>query len=404
MNQIDGILIIRKNRKNKIICEVDVGGKQAMLVPPLYKIDNESLNGKNCKVYRVSGQIVKIEIDGEELPRKALAPQTSPQETTHQRHIFNKQNRSRVTSHQPPEDSFSISLTKLPRDTRSLPLKDIDNVYLKLNKAARFSEKDDKFLFFKTDKGKIIFSFKTDFSKIDFNTINTKHIHSIEKTGLNLVSFCNHPDWRLVVGLGTDTVYETGITLHHIYGFPYIPGQAVKGALRSFIINEFFGQIEGDKKSGAFSDPLFCDIFGCPKKSFYDEARQGLIWFFDAFPTSAPELEVDIMNPHYGEYYSGNGNVPPADYLNPVPIPFLTVGEKTKFKFIIGAKKDKQKALKVYDKDKSQMTKQLLNHKSDLNISDEMSLLEVVNKLLRKSLVDFGIGAKTAVGYGYFHE
>ena len=42
-------------------------------------------------------------------------------------------------------------------------------------------------------------------------------------------SFCTN--WRLVVGMGTNPTLETGIQLHHLYGFPYIPGSSVKGML-----------------------------------------------------------------------------------------------------------------------------------------------------------------------------
>src|SRR5437764_360207 len=34
---------------------------------------------------------------------------------------------------------------------------------------------------------------------------------------------------RLIVGLGADNILETGITLHHTYGVPFIPGSGLKG-------------------------------------------------------------------------------------------------------------------------------------------------------------------------------
>ena len=37
--------------------------------------------------------------------------------------------------------------------------------------------------------------------------------------------------WRMVVGWGSNPALETGIQLHHFYGFPYIPGSSVKGML-----------------------------------------------------------------------------------------------------------------------------------------------------------------------------
>ena len=46
----------------------------------------------------------------------------------------------------------------------------------------------------------------------------------------------------MVVGLGGESVYETSITLHHIYGIPYIPASSIKGVVRSWIITEVFGE------------------------------------------------------------------------------------------------------------------------------------------------------------------
>ncbi|RMG32552.1 MAG: hypothetical protein D6732_13215, partial [Methanobacteriota archaeon] len=37
--------------------------------------------------------------------------------------------------------------------------------------------------------------------------------------------------WRLLVGYGTNPTLESGIMLHHLYGFPYIPASEVKGLL-----------------------------------------------------------------------------------------------------------------------------------------------------------------------------
>src|SRR5258708_17092035 len=59
-------------------------------------------------------------------------------------------------------------------------------------------------------------------------------------------------DWRMVVGLGGETVLETDIALHHLYGIPYIPGSALKGLTRAYVtgeIEEFLSKrLEDDKK------------------------------------------------------------------------------------------------------------------------------------------------------------
>lgn len=40
--------------------------------------------------------------------------------------------------------------------------------------------------------------------------------------------------WRLVIGLGLPSPFETGLALHHLYGVPVIPGSALKGLTRAW--------------------------------------------------------------------------------------------------------------------------------------------------------------------------
>ncbi len=112
---------------------------------------------------------------------------------------------------------------------------------------------------------------------------------------------------------------------------------------------------------------------------FGRQLEQGKIIFFDAYPKTPPKLKIDVINPHYSDYYAGKKNkkgdvIPPADYHNPKPIYFLTL-EDTKFEFFIGGKSGK---------------------KGINNVT-----LDKVSKLLGDALQNYGIGAKTAVGYGY---
>jgi len=106
------------------------------------------------------------------------------------------------------------------------------------------------------------------------------------------------------------------------------------------------------------------------------------------------------MNPHYGDYYGGktvNGKpLPPADYLNPVPIPFLTIGKGAKFEFIIGM----QKVLKITDLSEEEQKSRIIPECQAL--TDGAMLHDLTLEWLKKALTEHGIGAKTAVGYGYF--
>ena len=95
----------------------------------------------------------------------------------------------------------------------------------------------------------------------------------------------------------------------------------------------------------------------------------------NGLPTTFPQLDLDIMNPHYGDYYQkkkdNKGNpIPPADYLNPVPVTFLAVATGQRFSFA------------TFSRDKS--------------------LAEKATQWLIGGLTELGTGGKTNVGYGYF--
>ena len=177
------------------------------------------------------------------------------------------------------------------------------------------------------------------------------------RSGLELYCVDATVDWRLIVGLGSGHVLETNMTLHHVYGIPYIPGTAVKGVLRHWWLQEDF---DNDENS-ALRDEKFLALFGSQK-------QRGKVQFLDAHPGEV-RFTKDIMNPHYPEYYSGGK--PPTDNQNPVPINFLTV-ERTSFRFVF--------------------------------LTRTPGLLKRLKERFERALEMKGIGAKTAVGYGYFHD
>lgn len=234
--------------------------------------------------------------------------------------------------------------------------KDIDNLHLRLNAFATMSEEGND------HKKKFNFKGKGLLADIP-NEIKT--VADCIKSQQNVVvrEFDAQTASRLIVGLGSESVYEVSMTLHHIYGTPYIPGQSLKGAVRNFIINECFDK---DEKK-ALKDKEFCAIFG-------KQDGAGKIIFYDAYPDGSEiKLVEDVMTPHYPDYYSGNEKWP-TDTQSPNPIKFLTVPEKTKFRFFLGVKKGGEE------------------------------LLGKAAEYLTKSLEKSGVGAKTAVGYGYFKD
>lgn len=318
-----------------------------------------------------------------------------------------------------------------------------DNFALRLWMGAQFNNAEGKPSLYRRNKNVSELSHIPQNKKVNWGDINFEQLaNRLSNTAKTLVGphgklsepirMKNAANSRLILGLGNATVFETGINLHHIYGFPYIPGSAVKGLVRSTIINELFGGKEED----AIGEKTFCDMFGCPEELWLDDEqgkpifkaykgienevrprsyyrindpeklggdRQGCLIFFDSLPITAPVLKEDVMNPHYSPYYTSQGiPAPPADYHSPVPIPFLTV-EKTTFQFLIGFKPlpDMVGFKPLPDMEGVKATGKILEGAAEAK-SD--SLLDVAEAWLKRALTEHGIGAKTAVGYGFFQS
>jgi len=291
----------------------------------------------------------------------------------------------------------------------------IDNYSLYLNKyVIRNSEKSE--LKLKIDNLQNITFSKERFELVkNFITMHKQKINNLKSVYL-IESKLFKPEYKLIIGLGSPSVYEISLTLNHIYGIPYIPGQTIKGVLRNYVINKFFDLSEKDrlniakkvlnkelmdfedlkkeqkqrvykeiakeKESKALENELFKFIFG-------SQNNQGNIIFFDTFPDGEIKIDIDIINNHFPEYYEDKeGKVPPADWQNPRPIKFLVVKD-TPFNFFIGIKKgiNYPDGLEKFGNKKSITTKE--------------ELLNYVFNLLKEALEFNGIGAKTSIGYGY---
>ena len=381
----------KRNKKGKKFCQVSLVSKKGYTLP-VHGFDvPDEYDGRTCEVEREGNKILKILVGGKELPKKQRRGREYRNKSESGRTNFNyTQNRSKP----PAQNRYSITYTKLPNDTREcLCIAAIDNFNLKLNKCVNFiynkkEDKEEAILYEseykdKKDKNKrkkfeIVSNFENLNPEIDAITNRQIKIQTdLEEQGYKIGTLKLKPEWRMVIGLGNESVYETSMTLHHIYGIPYIPGSAIKGVVRSYIITEAFGK-ENEKR--ALKEKWFCDFFGCPTNSFYSEGRQGKLIFFDAFPIEAPKIEPDVMNVHYPDYYGGSK--PPADYQNPHPIFFLTVRDSA-FQCMIGIKNKDNTIINDEGKFKGQ------------------NILKVAENYVKEALSEHGIGAKTAVGYGY---
>ena len=179
-------------------------------------------------------------------------------------------------------------------------------------------------------------------------------------------------DWRMVVGLGGEHVQETNMTLDHVYGVPIIPGSAIKGIVRSWVIqNHFNGREELTLKSlEGLEDEELKNNINDFQQVFGTQGQSGGVRFLTAYPAQGQaKLELDIINSHFPDYYAGQDL--PTDDQKTNPIKFLTI-EESIYRFII------------LSKDKRQ--------------------LQLAEDWMKSALTQQGIGAKTAIGYGYFQH
>lgn len=191
---------------------------------------------------------------------------------------------------------------------------------------------------------------------------------------------------RLLIGHGNASASDVGLTVHRTWGTPVIPGTALKGLLAGYIDVVYGPDV-------SCSDPARVDwiaptwsgfnvekapgewhalIFGSPAVPSDDRYRHGLrgsITFHDALyiPSGHRPYEPDVLTVHQKPYYDGHGSEWPNDWNAPVPVPFLTVKPGVRFLLVL---EGPPRATKV------------------------------AMEMLVKALRDWGIGAKTAAGYG----
>lgn len=316
-------------------------------------------------------------------------------------------------------DSRSELEFLLPRDTFTLlklenkeNIRDVENQLLKFQKIPWFNSKNKKFTLYETEKNRPQYKIELDYSGLNWIkekvlTDNETILQGMRNAGYIFKELFFSENWRLAIGLGADSVYETSLTLHHIYGIPYIPGQAVKGITRNFILSEVYSSLDNSEENNkenkaeinASRDPLFCRIFGSAAEEDSKEAQKGSVIFLDVYPVNKlPRAEIDILNPHYVNYYRDSSNqVFPTDDQNPVPVYFLTVTDSC-FKFSVGVK-EKENIIQDPEIDSS-----LFSYSKKLfpKLDNKSTLLDVIELWLDKALREQGIGAKTAVGYGKF--
>jgi len=272
-----------------------------------------------------------------------------------------------------------------------------DSKKLFLNKIIKES-KNGKVFYNKIKKYSLLFKDRIKNQKISFENQGYKVI--LNNCHLKTAS-------RLIVGLGSGHVLETSLTLHHIFGIPYIPASALKGVVRMVSFWEIAekenkktdNDIENLQKQLYDSEISSSDSKDILKHKllFGTQGFKGLLVFLDAFPeiqNNQDIFELDVMTPHYSNYYTKGE--PPGDWENPKPITFLTVKKGIEFCFYVLFDEYRTEIL-LNDKDFPQEAKNVLNE-----LLQNQKLEKDVEKWLNKALKEFGVGAKTRLGYGIF--
>jgi CRISPR type III-B/RAMP module RAMP protein Cmr6 len=191
-----------------------------------------------------------------------------------------------------------------------------------------------------------------------------------------------HTASRLIVGLGSENVLETGIRLHHTYGLPLIPGSALKG-LASHFCDTVWGQRHlGDlakDENKAFRRDVPDKAPRYHELLFGTTDDGGIITFHDAWilPDSLADrgLSLDVMTPHHPKWQTNQA--PPTDFVSPVPVSFLSV---------------------------SGTFRVAVSWVGPAEHPSAQDWTELAFQLLKASLADWGVGGKTSSGYGQLVE
>lgn len=207
----------------------------------------------------------------------------------------------------------------------------------------------------------------------------------------------------LLVGHGNASPTEVGLTLHHTWGVPMIPGSALKGLVAHYVAATYGPEATNqdpedpqhaeprrarfqppDRANGRVRRPpgdAYRHLFGAPDVDDgphpqpRDLGSAGCVVFHDALldPKSAsgPFLMHDVLTPHHKTYYEADDDqlVWPNEYEDPVPVSFVSVRPGLCFLFAVDGAPE---------------------------------WAELALWLLREALAEWGAGGKTARGYGRF--
>jgi CRISPR-associated protein Cmr6 len=190
---------------------------------------------------------------------------------------------------------------------------------------------------------------------------------------------------RLLIGHGNPAPTDVGLTLHRTWGVPVIPGSSLKGLAASYVEavygpdapnqdptrTPFAGVGWEGKRIARGPGDAYRRLFGAPDADDRSPASRGEVVFHDALwvPAEGEALPLarDVLTVHQKGYYGSAGATWPNDYDGPNPVAFLTVVPGARFL---------------------------------VALSGPEELLDVALRCATEALDAWGIGGKTAAGYG----
>ena len=198
-------------------------------------------------------------------------------------------------------------------------------------------------------------------------------LHAVALAEQHTVLFPAQATAPFVIGMGNEHPLENGFSFLWPYGVPYLPGSSVKGVIR-----QAFRELDIDEAATTA-------LLGLESERGSQDHQRGALIFHDVIPEIAGgSLKVEIMNPHFNDYYQKGKT--PHENDNPVPIYFLAVPEGSRFDFMVSC---------------DEAFLQRLN--SDLVKQDESGQPRwqvLLQQAFEYAFDWLGFGAKTRVGYG----
>lgn len=210
---------------------------------------------------------------------------------------------------------------------------------------------------------------------------------------------------RMLLGHGNPGGNEVGITVHHTWGVPMIPGSALKGLLAhrfDILYGPWGDQPAPDEAERApwrgvrWKDDAIAHgpgecyraLFGAPDAADDDRLRSlgelagasaGLVNFHDALyvPSSVPDdrpFARDVLTVHHKPYYDRQGGEWPNDWESPNPVGFIGVRAPARFLVVLTSRRG------------------------------AADWAERAKEELLRALEEWGIGGKTSLGYGRFQR